>query len=272
MNTANYQSDGNVMRQKYPLSVESLEFIQQQIMLVHAIGNIAGANCIVEGCNVAGTQTTKGVVIINNEVLPFVAGVTQPKVRIREVTDSITAQFVNYANARVRRWVEFGENAGGADTFLWEEFARLKTNKQLDDEKATHDDVATMQGYIMPTGGIIMWSGSIQNIPDGWALCDGENGTPNLQNKFVVGAGQQYSVDSTGGSVSKSLEANNIPAHKHQFQWSSFSSSADNVESTRIVRGHNNVENAIKETEPFGQGQPFDIMPPYYALAYIMKL
>ncbi|HTF21021.1 MAG TPA: hypothetical protein VK658_23260 [Chryseolinea sp.] len=60
-------------------------------------------------------------------------------------------------------------------------------------------------GATMPVGGIIMWYGSIGSVPNGWALCDGNNGTPNLQDRFVVGAGSSYAVGATGsGGVAQS--------------------------------------------------------------------
>lgn len=62
----------------------------------------------------------------------------------------------------------------------------------------------TVDSDPFPIGGIIMWSGSVNNIPAKWALCDGStvNGivTPDLRNRFVIGAGENYSVNSTGGS------------------------------------------------------------------------
>jgi len=54
----------------------------------------------------------------------------------------------------------------------------------------------------VPAGGIIMWSGSIGSIPTGWNLCDGSNGTPNLTDRFIVGAGSSYAVGNTGGFTS----------------------------------------------------------------------
>ena len=51
-----------------------------------------------------------------------------------------------------------------------------------------------------PSGGIIMWSGSQASIPSGWVLCNGSNGTPDLRDRFVIGAGNNYSVGATGGS------------------------------------------------------------------------
>lgn len=55
-------------------------------------------------------------------------------------------------------------------------------------------------GNAIPTGVITLWSGSIVSIPTGWALCNGQNGTPNLQDRFVIGAGSAYTVGATGGS------------------------------------------------------------------------
>lgn len=51
------------------------------------------------------------------------------------------------------------------------------------------------------TGMIMLWSGSIASIPSGWALCDGTNGTPNLRDRFIVGAGSSYAVGATGGTA-----------------------------------------------------------------------
>lgn len=54
----------------------------------------------------------------------------------------------------------------------------------------------------VPSGSIIMWSGSIAAIPSGYVICDGNNGTPDLRDRFVVGAGNSYAVGNTGGFTS----------------------------------------------------------------------
>jgi hypothetical protein len=66
---------------------------------------------------------------------------------------------------------------------------------------ATTAFVNTAVSASIPAGGIILWSGSVASIPSGWFLCNGSNGTPDLRNRFVVGAGSTYAVDATGGSA-----------------------------------------------------------------------
>ena len=73
------------------------------------------------------------------------------------------------------------------------------------------NDIVAGSGGIA-AGMILMWSGAISNIPSGWVLCDGNNGTPNLQDRFIVGAGSSYSVNATGGSANATL-----PTHTHTF-------------------------------------------------------
>lgn len=67
----------------------------------------------------------------------------------------------------------------------------------------------------IPSGIITMWSGSIATIPPGWNLCDGTNGTPDLRNRFVVGAGSSYGVGDAGGSNEVTLSSAQMPSHSH---------------------------------------------------------
>ena len=67
----------------------------------------------------------------------------------------------------------------------------------------------------IPVGGIIMWSGSTASIPTGWSLCNGSNGTPNLRDRFVVGAGSGYGVGATGGAATVTLTTAQMPSHNH---------------------------------------------------------
>jgi microcystin-dependent protein len=72
---------------------------------------------------------------------------------------------------------------------------------------------ASSPGFV--AGMIMLWSGSIASVPSGWALCDGTNGTPNLRDRFVIGAGSTYAVNATGGSATATLATTNLPSHTH---------------------------------------------------------
>lgn len=135
---------------------------------------------------------------------------------------------------------------------------------------------ASSQGSHIPVGVITMWSGASNNLPGGWALCDGGNGTPNLRDRFIVGAGNAYGVGATGGAATVALGIEHMPSHNHNNgnfsqllekrgdgQWTA--SSADNtVGEPDIVHAGTIL--------PAGGGQAHENRPPYYALAYIMKL
>lgn len=118
----------------------------------------------------------------------------------------------------------------------------------------------------VPIGGIIMWSGSVEDIPGGWALCDGGNGTPNLRDRFLVGAGNSYSVGDVGGENVHTLTASEMPAHDHTVN---FGLGTDGV---GIGMDGDTGPQWTTRTGPSGDGQPHENRPPYYALALIMKL
>jgi microcystin-dependent protein len=147
----------------------------------------------------------------------------------------------------------------------------------------------------VPAGGIIMWSGAIASIPSGWFLCDGANGTPDLRNRFIVGAGSTYTPGDTGGADTVTLTTAQIPSHTHTFSGTTnttgahthnyFSSGAfgpnpwpdvDNV-SGGAATTHTTTSNGDHShtfsgtTASTGGGESHENRPPYYALAYIMK-
>lgn len=155
----------------------------------------------------------------------------------------------------------------------------------------------------IPSGLIAMWSGSVNAVPSGWSLCNGQNGTPNLQDRFIVGAGSSYNAGATGGSNTVTLSVNQIPSHGHSASGVTCSSSGEHSHivmdqtgpgSSGTIRdiggGSRRGENAWNETyyatnsagahthsisgsiSNTGGDQSHENRPPYYALAFIMKL
>ena len=148
-----------------------------------------------------------------------------------------------------------------------------------------------------PQGIICMWSGNVNNIPTGWALCNGNNGTPDLRDRFIVGAGNNYAIGNTGGADTITLTQAQIPAHthtgttnisgEHTHAYTDFNPETPYLNDGYSVPGNGfgtNRFNHNKVTSPAGNhehtfttnatggGQPFDNRPVYYALAYIIKL
>ena len=160
------------------------------------------------------------------------------------------------------------------------------------------------------SGMIMLWSGDGSNIPSGWVLCNGSNSTPDLRNRFVVGAGDTYNAGNTGGADSVTLTESQIPSHthttpNHNHSFSGSGSSSHNHSYSRYnnARGGapgGDLSNAYADNQPTfetqttqnatvsltisgttgnaspttngtGGGGSHENRPPYYALCYIMK-
>jgi len=172
---------------------------------------------------------------------------------------------------------------------------------------------------IIPAGIISMWSGSIASIPTGWLICDGTSGTPDLRNRFIVGAGSTYAVAATGGSADATLvshthtfsgttggtsndHAHGIsdPGHTHANRmkmtpgggafgavqpagdpgtYDPFNTTGGRLEIQATTTGitgtggqnANHTHNISGTTASAGSSATNANLPPYYALAYIMK-
>ena len=73
---------------------------------------------------------------------------------------------------------------------------------QLTNDGTTYADISTLTaGDAIPSGCILIWSGLTNSIPTGWSLCDGTGSTPDLRDRFVVGASLGYAINATGGSA-----------------------------------------------------------------------
>lgn len=156
----------------------------------------------------------------------------------------------------------------------------------------------------IPRGIITMWSGAVNAVPSGWHLCDGTNGTPDLRNRFIVGAGNSYAPGNTGGALSytpkvtvkaantgvqvgyHTLTVGEMPSHSHALLLYKGDESAggrcdsyggrayiqgDTCLPTGGNQGHNHpiADNGHIHT---ASASAVDSRPPYYALAFIMKL
>jgi hypothetical protein len=161
----------------------------------------------------------------------------------------------------------------------------------------TYDNIAGIITQIpattpsVPSGCILIWSGSVGSIPSGFVICDGTNSTPDLRNSFILGAGNSYTVGQTGGSTdaivvththtATSTSTVTDPGHYHMSNAngayngggagaamgnSGNTPGYDTTTSTTGISVATSTTNASTGTSGSGAN-----MPPYYALAFIMK-
>lgn len=136
----------------------------------------------------------------------------------------------------------------------------------------------TISGYgTIPIGGIIMWSG--QTAPNGWALCDGQNGTPDLRGRFVLGSGQgagltARTIDQTGGEETHILSSNEMPSHHHYttFAHNGWPDGSSDREDNYYIMDKSRGSDKNYNTSDTGGGAAHNNMPPYYVLAFIMRI
>lgn len=110
----------------------------------------------------------------------------------------------------------------------------------------------------LASGVILFWSGSVNSIPAGFVICDGTNSTPDLRDRFIVGAGSTYAVDDTGGGLT----------HNHTFTTDGHLHS---ISAGFGIASGNNFDPNTNDANDTGTTDNTSSLPPFYALAYIMK-
>ena len=177
-------------------------------------------------------------------------------------------------------------------------------------EQLTSTDDATVGGTVtaadfvgngvIPIGGIIMWSGTDGSIPTNWALCNGSNGTPNLVDRFIVGRGNDYAAGATGGNADAIIPNHTHTAtggnHGHPVRHSTqITGAVDADASGGYVLDNTGVQDftanvstpgstggdqigqsgtlSMTAANPVGAASTTNAnLPPYYAIAYIMRI
>ena len=221
-------------------------------------GNISGGN--LSGSLIAGTVTTAA----------------QPNITSLGTLSSLTVSGTASAGSL---------SVSGVSTLSGIVTAPTAANGTSNTQVATTAFVSNSLTTVIPSGVILLWSGSVATIPTGWVLCNGSNGTPDLRDRFVIGAGSTYNPGTTGGSanaivVSHTHTATSVvtdPGHAHSYNAPSgtddggFSGSVvDNIVSATTGSAVTGITVATTIASTCSSGTDANL-PPYYALAYIMK-
>ncbi len=253
---------------KFPLSAETLDFLQQMSSLMAQAAGIGGDNFILSGCSEIGSNVSAGIIVVAGEVMPFLGGTKESYIIVEETKRSVTAEGQVYAEIYITRQARFGTGAGQV---AWSLFQPVLTIPALQQQISS----------VIPTGIVVMWAGTA--VPAGWNICDGTNGTPDLRDKFVISAGTENAAGISGGNKQITLTESQLPAHKHG---SGTLALNDTTLANYLAYNNNTLSMADSinagveaktvaitgETANAGNGDSVNIMPPFYALAFIMKL
>lgn len=229
----------------------------------------------------------------------FSAGVTAPTFEgnlTGNVTGNVTGNLTGNVTGDLEgdtQGTHVGPQIGSVDV---RGAALLLDNNQISTQVISGLDERIVE-YGIPSGVIVMWSGLEASVPEGWFMCNGLNGTPDLRDRFIVGAGAggAYAPGVFGGATSRSLTAETTSGgvHSHAVTGSAatgptgitLSTTTDTVDDggsapdilktvtindpshSHAVTGVTN--DSVSHTHEVDLD--FDVRPPYFALCFIMK-
>lgn len=265
---------------KFPISANTFDFMQSQTEFVSKIAAAFGNNVILKKPT---TNNRDGLIVINGELMPLqYSSPTTGYYKIEEEKESIVAQNTEYTDARITRYA-----------VLRSIQTSYPKSSFVDLTGGSYTQPTTLANHFLPKGAIIMWSGSMTNIPVGFALCDGNGGAainnvtiPDLRGRFIVG-GNSGDTDfaaagQTGGNKTHTLSISEMPSHTHAISDdNNYFAIADNHGTEEVGEGGDGArawntgsssQKHIYNTQPKGSGTAFSILPPYYVLAFIIKV
>lgn len=293
---------GNFLNQPnrdFPGDCETWNAVQDSVTMVAILGNIAGDKAILYGCESEQEGATRkpGYVFLRTkqypegEVLYWEGGAVAAGMYIKQDVMAVTAFEVNYAKAYTVRSLAPGI---GEENYYWSDFKTVTTTQELA-QKSTAQG-AKIDELVPTAPGIVqMWAGAVARIPDNYRLCDGSalqvaefpalyaalgnlhGGTPgstfclpNLKGQFVVGynadEADYNAIAKRGGERMHILTTEEIPAHTHSLFLQN--------SGTRFTGGGsaNQLNVGTGNTGSTGGGMAHENRPPYYVLAYIIRV
>jgi len=302
MNKINFTAKDN-----FPLSSDTMDMLQQMIGLSANMSLLGGSNYILSGCVDNGTMVSNGIIVINRELLMFEGGAKKTKITIAQTTQTLHAFGVDYPEAYIFRNAKFSDTG----EYNWSDFVQVLTNQQLQQrvESIKGDVPGTVKMWSGQVAKIPsdykLCDGSILSVTDYPELFEnlgtafGGNGVssfalPDIRGRFVVGydsSAPDYngiSNQKIGGSEKVTLTTSQIPSHDHTNNpiFNKLSAKASDIDE-QASPGSIDAINAGREynvgsmteqrwndatIQSVGGGQPHENRPPYFVLAYIIKV
>lgn len=263
----------------FPFTQDTFAYMQDSYRnALSALATVFGQLVIVTGVADLGGSWGDGWVSINGELMPFVGGVKKDKIIVEEITDTEIFGDDVENSVYFKKTAKLGITGGNDFT----DFVRAKSIAQIEDG-------------LNKKGMITMWSGSVSAVPSGWGLCDG-GGTParpDLRGRFIVGydstKADYNAIGKTGGEEKHTLTESEMPSHRHSAPPQNGVDGMPSVGELGLVRRTAGGENKTAQIDSAGAGVEVDVSmvyampaagggqshenrPPYYTLAYIIKL
>ncbi|MDR2954401.1 MAG: tail fiber protein [Prevotella sp.] len=289
MNRGNFTAKDN-----FPVSTFTYDFLQKMAQLAGSMAQLGGQKYILSGCTLSGTTVSAGLIVINGEILPFESGTMKAKITIQETKDTEHYEGVDYPESYVHRVAKFADNG----EYNWADFVQVLTNKELEEK------IGAIRSE--SPGFVKMWSGAINRLDESkYLLCDGRTVNtidypdlayfygkegessfklPDLRQRFIVGydngIADYDSIGKTGGEKEHTLSVNEVPSHKHIYPWGENVNQewnppwdyADEYLTGRRGSDGNDSDNAWAYTSPVGGGEAHENRPPFYVLAFVVRV
>ena len=260
----------------FPLTTETLNFLQNTYKIFNAISGLTGDLAIVSGCQQVGNIISDGVVCIEGELYPFEGNTIGTTVFIKETPTPQTFEDGSSKNVYIQKVATFGNSTR---TYPWASFKRIMTNQQIEQQTLSDDNsvlkrLENLEEKLrksLPIGLVAIW-GKPANvpIPEGWREYE------PLRGKMPIGHHTSDtdfgSIGAEGGEKTHTLTIDEMPEHHHQ----QGSETLYNFYGGGSYIGHRNWGGsghldtyARQNTSSIGGNQPHNNMPPYRVIQFI---
>ncbi len=240
------------------------------------VGDVSLDELTARNINITGIVTTSGDIYVSGrfrdvnsetgtsgQILSSTGnGVDWIDANTTSVANSINVG-VNLDSTDADQFVSFfGANSGNQPNRVDDDFTYNPSTNTLTVGTISATNIGGTGAFV--SGMIIAWSGATNAIPTGFVLCDGNNNTPDLRDRFIIGAGNNYAVDATGGSKDAVLV-------EHFHTTLNFVARSNYAEPRNFGVGTDGNCNSTGNTDTKGESGTDKNLPPYHALCFIMK-